>query len=190
MSNRPKNYKRGVPRKVSDEDKALARLQYEEAVERHNEGIKEQYRQFDEDGLAEAYLEQLECSALKPQQELFLKALLIHGVTTIACRLSHTAIRTVYDWRKDTDFEVLFQEALKIATDRLELEAIRLATGHYKEPIASMGKIVGYKDIRDTKVLMALLRSRDPIKFGTKVDVTSNGQSLVKIVDKDAWDSL
>jgi hypothetical protein len=53
-----------------------------------------------------------------------------------------------------------------------------------------MGKIVGYEKIYDTKLLQVMMKARMPEKYQQRVDITSNGHSLVKLVDKDAWDSV
>jgi hypothetical protein len=65
-----------------------------------------------------------------------------------------------------------------------------LASGVHTRPLVSMGKIVGYEKIYDTKLLQTMMKARMPEKYQQKVDITSNGHSLVKLVDKDAWDSV
>jgi hypothetical protein len=145
---------------------------------------------FDDIGHVQAFITMLDAEALQPQQKAFLGCVALTGVITTAVRMAGVALRTTYDWRKDTEFEDMFQEAKKIAGDRLEYEAVRLATGHYEKPVVSLGKVVAYERIFDNKLMLALLRKHKPEEFGSKVDITSNGQSIVKYVDKDAWESI
>lgn len=172
------------------ENKALARKRYEDASALQVRRRAEDVGKFEDMGQADAYIEMLGASELKPAMRRFLGAFAILGIVTEACKAAGISQRSVYTYRQDAEFEDMYHEAYKIANDRLENEALRLATGHYERPVVSMGKVVTYERIYDTKLLATLLRARNPEKFATKIDVTSNGQSLVKLVDKDAWDSV
>lgn len=95
-----------------------------------------------------------------------------------------------YAWLKHPEYAEVFEECRKIADERLELLAYDLASGVYSKPIVNMGEIVTYEPIYDTKLLHTLLKARMPNKYREKIDVTSNGHSIVKMVDKEAWESV
>ncbi len=132
----------------------------------------------------------LSIESLSEPQRLFLANLSISGIVTDASRRTRIPTSTYYDWCKQPEFKLAADEARKASSDRLELVAIALATGEYMRPIVSMGKVVTYEPIRDTKLLETLLKARKPDEFAKRIDVTSNGHSIVKLVDKDAWDSV
>ena len=137
------------------------------------------------------YIENLAAeSEFSADQRLFLAHLSISGISSDAAVQTGIPLHTYYKWCKDATFKSASDEARKVSSDRLELVAIALATGQYMRPIVSMGKIVTYEPIYDTKLLETMLKARKPAEFTNRVDVTSNGHSIVKLVDKDAWDSV
>lgn len=112
------------------------------------------------------------------------------GIVSKACILAGVGVRTHYDWLSQESYKESFEEARRISNEKLESLALDLASGRFSRPIASAGKVVAYERIYDTKLLTTLLKARMPEKFAQKIDVTSNGHSLVKIVDKEAWESI
>lgn len=112
------------------------------------------------------------------------------GIVSKACIESGTGSRTHYDWLSQPQYKEAFVEAQRFSNERLESLAYDLASGRFSRPIASGGRVVAYEQIYDTKLLHTLLKARMPERFAQKIDVTSNGHSLVKIVDKEAWDSI
>lgn len=125
-----------------------------------------------------------------PQRHL-LAALSISGLPSRACFEVGIPPRTYYNWLRDSaEFKEQAETARLFSADRLERVAIDLATGVYSKPLVSQGKLVAYEQIRDTKALIALLKARKPKEFAQRVDVTSNGHSLVKLIDREAWDAV
>lgn len=120
----------------------------------------------------------------------FLAYYAYYGTVTRALVESRTSRHRYYKWQQIDSFRLAFREAERMHTDSLEQTAIDLASGVFKRPIASGGKLVAYEDIYDSKVLLALIKSRLPEKYAQRVDITSNGNTLVKLVDKELWDAV
>ena len=113
------------------------------------------------------------------------------GLVSYACKRAGVPVRTHYGWlQKSAAYKEAYNEAIKIANEYLEQTAINLATGVYRRPLVSQGKLVTTEAIYDGKMLQFLLKARNPEKFGNKLDVTSGGQSLVKYIDREAYDSV
>lgn len=127
---------------------------------------------------------------LSENQARFLAEYARDGLTSSACFRAGIRPATYYGWCKDPTFNAALVEARKIANESLERMAIDMASGVYKKPVVSGGVLVCEEEIRDTRMLALMLRARMPERYGNRVDVTSGGQSLVKLVDKDAWDSV
>lgn len=127
---------------------------------------------------------------LSDNQVRFLAIFAQSGILSKACIDSGTASRTHYAWMTQDAYKDAYEEAKRMANEKLESLAYNLASGVYSRPIASGGRVVAYEPIYDTRLLQSLLKARMPEKYAQKIDVTSNGHSLVKIVDKDAWDSV
>lgn len=123
-------------------------------------------------------------------QQRFLVEYSKDGLTAKACGRTGVSTVSYYHWCKDPEFMALKNEVYKLANEDLEELAIGLASGRYRKPVVSAGKLVCEEQIYDTRMLALLLRGRMPERYGQKMDVTSNGQGLVKIMDKDAWDSI
>lgn len=141
--------------------------------------------------LFRAYCELLAANdGLSENQIRFLATYAGCGIMSRACIEAKVAPRTHYDWMTQQSYKEAFQDARVYADEKLESLAYDLANGRFSRPIASAGKVVAYEQIFDTKLLQTLLRARMPEKYAQKVDVTSNGHSIVKIVDRDAWESV
>jgi hypothetical protein len=125
-------------------------------------------------------------------QRRFLAAFSVCGIVTRAALASGIAPTAHYSWLRSAknDYKIAYDNAVQIANEFLEGMALELATGMRQEPVVSAGKLVTYKDIYDTRLLTTLLKARMPDKYGNKVDVTSNGHSIVKVIDKDTYDSI
>lgn len=138
-----------------------------------------------------AYIELLAMNEdLSDNQVRFLAHYVQSGIVSRACIESGTPTRTHYQWLTTETYKEAFEDAKRMANEKLENLAYNLASGVYSRPIASAGKVVAYEPIYDTRLLQTLLKARMPERFAHKVDITSNGHSLVKIVDKEAWDSI
>ena len=136
-----------------------------------------------------AYLGEID--GIDERKKRFLAALAQSGLPSRACFTAAIPPRTYYQWLSDDEaFRELVTETKKFANDRLEQVAIDLATGAYMRPLVSQGRIAAYERIYDTKALLAMLKARKPQEFAQKIDVTSNGHTIVKLIDKEAWDAV
>lgn len=128
---------------------------------------------------------------LSENQQRYLGEYVKDGLTGYAAYRAGIPLPTVYGWARNNEvFKAAYDEAKKLSNEGIEKLALDMASGIYKKPIVSAGQYVCDEPIRDTKMLAMLLRGRLPERYGQKVDVTSNGQSLVKLVDRDTWDSI
>lgn len=127
---------------------------------------------------------------LNPSQRRFLGAFAMCGVISRSAVAARVGTRMHKQWMADPVYRDAFMDAQEISNDYLESLAFDLASGVKLEPMVSMGKVVTYKQIHDTRLLGTLLKARMPDKYGTKVDITSNGHSIVKVIDKDTYDSI
>lgn len=127
---------------------------------------------------------------LDAAQKRFLANYIQCGTILRACMNADVRPSQHYAWMLQPCYKEAFDEVKRFSNERLESLAYDLASGRFSRPIASAGKVVAYEQVFDTKLLQTLLRARMPERFAQKVDITSNGHSLVKIVDKDAWDSI
>lgn len=124
-------------------------------------------------------------------QRRFLGAFAICGIVSRACQAVGIPTRNHYRWLKDSaEYREVFAEASRISNEYLEGLALELASGMRTKPVVSMGKIVTYEPIYDTRLLSTLLKARMPEKYGNKVDVTSGGQPIVKVIDRDTYDAI
>ena len=179
--------RQGINKAKSDATKR-ATLAEQSVMVRENENVAEaEQAQF-----LSTYMAILdETEGLTDRQRRFLSELAISGMPTQACYRVGVPAGTYRRWiHESPEFRALVEETRQFANDKLEQVAIDLATGQYMRPLVSQGIIAGYERIFDTKVLLALLKSRKPNEFAQRIDVTSNGHSLVKLVDKDTWDSV
>lgn len=161
------------------EEKALRNKNGEAATLRRSESIAQYKALLDqEDGLTE-------------RQKEFLVEYIQTGVILRACLNINMARDTHRKWLNSSPrYAEVFEDAKEMANEKLELLAYDLASGVYSKPLVSLGEIVGYEQIYDTKMLDRLLKARMPERFIERKDVTSNGHTIVKLVDKDAWDSV
>lgn len=171
-------------------DKALMRVQDAEnrvmidkygdtATQRRQESIA-QYR---------ALLDQDE--TLTERQKQFLAEFMQTGIISRACLSIKLAKETHRRWLQESEsYAQAFEDAKQMADEKLELLAYDLANGVFQKPIVSLGQVVAWEPIFDTKMLQTLLKARMPERYIDRKDVTSNGHTIVKLVDKEAWDSV
>lgn len=128
---------------------------------------------------------------LSTNQRCFLLAYCVSGVVSNAAAAANVTPSAHKEWLKSSPIYMeQFLESDAIAQDHLENLAFELASGVHMKPIVSMGRIVTYEKIFDTKLLLALLKARMPAKFAQRVDITSDGHSIVKLIDKAAFDAV
>lgn len=137
------------------------------------------------------FIKNLSDKGLKSEQKRFLGAFSICGILSRAAMAAGISTWRHRDWLKESPiYAECFAEASRISNEYLEGLALELASGMRQKPVVSMGKIVTYEPIYDTRLLTVLMKARMPEKYGTKVDVTSNGHSIVKVIDKDTYDAI
>ncbi len=130
-------------------------------------------------------------NGLSDRQKEFLVEYIQTGIILRACLNINMARDTHRKWLNTSEiYAQVFEDAREMANEKLELLAYDLANGVYSKPLVSLGEIVGYEQIYDTKMLDRLLKARMPEKYTERKDVTSNGHTIVKLVDKEAWDSV
>jgi hypothetical protein len=110
-----------------------------------------------------------------------------HGETAAITGLS---INGHAGWMQNLEYRKYYEIAKSAFADYMEKTAFQLATGRILKPVVNQGKIVTYERIFDTKLLAMVLKSQRPEKYQDRVDVTTNGHSLVKIIDKATWDAI
>ena len=169
---------------------ALKRAKDAETAAIIREGAEEANRKRQEElTLYQAQLAEIE--GISDDQRRLLSSISLHGIISRACLECQIPLSTAFKWiATNPEYKQLVADARAMSTDRLEQTAIDLATGMNMRPLVSKGKIAGYERIYDTKALLTLLKARKPTEFGNKLDITSNGHTIVKLVDKDAWDSV
>jgi hypothetical protein len=153
--------------------------------------INEDGANFGQFGPLYSFMESLgENPDLNLEQSVLLAAFARCGLLRRSCHIAGVSVKKHYYWMKKPAYAETFEEAKKISAEVLEQLALELASGVYERPLVSQGHIAGYEKIYDTKLLMRMLQARNPEKYQQRMDVTSGGQSLVKLVDKDTWDSV
>jgi len=96
--------------------------------------------------------------------------------------------RTVYKWTAtDPEFKDELQNAQEEIVDALERELHKLATGQYKRPLVSAGKLVAFEEIHSETALMALLKAYRPKLYRerTGLEITGGTTSRVEITKKE-----
>lgn len=115
-------------------------------------------------------------------QQKFLDEFSKHGMVIRAAEAVGVHRMTVHKYVKDDpNFAERFHEARDRATEVLEAEAWRRAVHGVREPLVSMGEIVGHKQVYSDTLLCLLLRANAPTKYrdNLKVDATIAAGVLV-----------
>ena len=122
----------------------------------------------------------------------FLRVLARRGNVSDACRQADIERQTAYARREAyPEFDRLWKEAEKQASDSLEEEAWKRATAGVDKPIYYKGAAVGSVTRYSDTLLMFLMKGNNPDKFKDRQDITSGDKPLapVAIVKMDV-DSL
>lgn len=124
----------------------------------------------------------------------FLAALAAGRSVRVAAQLAGIAPSTAYKWRAaDAEFQAEWCAAEEAGTDIIEEEAFRRAVTGVEKPVYRGGEVVGHvSDYSDT-MLMFLLKSRRPERYGShgKGIAGSDSGSLAKRLNLDeARDAL
>jgi hypothetical protein len=113
--------------------------------------------------------------AAKQRKARFLSLFRSIGIVAEAAKRTPVDRMDIYHrWLKDEGFRKEFESIREAWLDRLEGELYKLGTGAYAEPIASGGRIVGERRIRDRESLIALLRAYRPL-FRERVAMEMSG---------------
>ena len=104
-------------------------------------------------------------------KEAFLCALFGGATVAEAATLCDVSRSTVYRWRmSDRHFASLWRAQEDAGDDPVEVEAIRRALMGTKKPVYRGGTLVGEVTEKSDSLLMFLLKSRQPEKYGTARD--------------------
>jgi hypothetical protein len=110
-------------------------------------------------------------AARATRKEVFLCALFDGATTLEAARIAGIGRRTAYNWRaEDAHFDALWRAQEEAGDDPVEVEAIRRALMGVKKPVYRGGTLVGEVTEKSDSLLMFLLKSRQPAKYGGKAE--------------------
>ena len=132
-------------------------------------------------------------SILEQQKQAFLNALSAGNSVRIAADAAGVAFDEPYKWRAaDTTFAERWQRAEDAGTDLIEEEAYRRAVTGVEKPIYRGGEVVGHVADYSDSMLMFLLKSRRPERYGAKAgDGALDAEALAERLNlKGARDGL
>ena len=103
------------------------------------------------------------------KQRRFFEAFAELGSVQAACVRTGLPRRTVYHWiEREAAFARQFDEAKDAATDVLEAECRRRATGGVSDPVFYRGAVVGYAQRYSDACLLAPLKAYRPDRFASR----------------------
>lgn len=117
-------------------------------------------------------------------QREFLAEFALCGNVLRAALTVNVGRQTVYNWRQDSAFAKLYDEAHEDALDRLEEEARRRAVDGVVEPVVSAGKVVTHVRNYSDALLMMLLRAKRPDTFGKRRDANATDTDQTTMSEK------
>ena len=107
----------------------------------------------------------------RAKMKLFVKALRQDGIIGHACEASGMNRQTYHYWiKRSSKFKKACEEAVQIAVDRLEQEAVRRAVVGVDDPIYQRGELVGHRKVYSDGLMQFLLKGNRPEKFRDKAD--------------------
>jgi hypothetical protein len=105
------------------------------------------------------------------RKETFLHALFDGATVAEAATIAGIGRRTAYLWRaSDVHFAALWRAQEEVGDDPVEVEAVRRALMGTKKPVYRGGTLVGEVTEKSDSLLMFLLKSRQPSKYGGKAE--------------------
>jgi len=114
----------------------------------------------------------------------FLDYLAETGNVSRAAKASNLPRRTLYSYRAtDPDFAAAWDEALEIGLDALEDEAMRRAREGVEEPVFQGGLCCGHVRRYSDLLLIFLLKSRRPHRYGGAIFRDAQALPLPLIID-------
>lgn len=95
------------------------------------------------------------------QQQRFLEAFSVHGITGMAATEAGVSRATVHDWlERDQDFRERFEGAEEDTRSVIRQEVHRRAIEGWDEPVYQRGKLVGYVRKRSRLLLRATMAAQ------------------------------
>ncbi|WP_375427032.1 hypothetical protein [uncultured Sphingomonas sp.] len=95
------------------------------------------------------------------RQRAFIEALAETGSAATACRMVNMSLATAYALRhhaQGSSFARAWEAALRCGVERLRDEAFDRAMNGQLHPVISAGKVIGYKRVKNDRLLMYMLR--------------------------------
>jgi hypothetical protein len=110
------------------------------------------------------------------KKRAFLQAFAITGNVSASAATAGVSRRSHSNWLADDEaYQVAFADAREIAVDRLEDEARRRAYDGELEPVFQGGRLVGWKAVKDTTLLIFLLKALRPDKYRERFEHLHEG---------------
>jgi hypothetical protein len=122
------------------------------------------------------YARQMQTIRTPEKRAKFLEALRSTCNVTRACELSDLGRASTYEWRaEDDEFRKDWDDAVQIAADLLEEEAVRRAYEGVTEPVYQGGKLVGHVQKYSDTLLIFLLKGSKPRKYSERMQAQITG---------------
>lgn len=113
----------------------------------------------------------------KANQRAFLSALAIVGNPTGAARVCGVSKQAHYVWLQESEaYKAASEVAIEEAGDLLELEARDRAMRGTCEAVWWQGKVVGHKWVKDTTLLIFLMKGAKPDKYKERIHTEHAGK--------------
>jgi hypothetical protein len=117
-----------------------------------------------------------------PKKRAFLVAYAASGTINRAAIAADINRGSHLVWLRDDDaYATAFAQAKEIAADRLEDEARRRAVEGELEPVYQGGRLVGWKRVKDTTLLIFLLKGMRPEKYREHFEHSGPGGGPIPI---------
>jgi hypothetical protein len=109
-------------------------------------------------------------------EKAFISALADTGIVSHACTAAKIERSTAYRHREQSKpFAVAWDEAVEIAADTLEMEALRRAHDGVEEPVYYKGVLVDTVRKYSDTLMIFLLKAAKPEKFRDRADLSLHG---------------
>lgn len=117
-------------------------------------------------------------------EDIVIEALAGGKMPAEAAALIGVSIRTLYQWKRDPEFDLRWREACETAVDLMEAEARRRAIVGVERPVFQGGQEVGRVREYSDNLLIMLMKGRRRDVFGDKTELTG-GATIKLVVAKD-----
>jgi hypothetical protein len=133
---------------------------------------------------------QLHKYSLNPErQRAFIAALAATGIVTDAAKAVGASQEAFYRLRNQPGAEAFrraWDEALDRAMARVEGSAVQRAIDGVEKPIVSLGKLLGWYRVHNEALVMFLLRSRRPARYGKDSEELKPGHPVYERIKAEA----